>query len=118
MSELTTAQKLRSVDDATPWNVAHSVLRLQAANELEALQQRYDDAQKQLFRLSSELQTINKFILPEELTNLRTQNQELREALIRAIHDIDNPGDVLPRSRSTLSMATQQMIREALALKP
>ena len=53
-----------------------------------------------------------------ELRSLRKQVSvipELVAAITQALRDIDNPRDVLPRSRHTLSMATQQMMREVIA---
>lgn len=40
---------------------------------------------------------------------------ELLAACERAIHDIDHPEAIHPRSKHTLSMATQQLIREAIS---
>lgn len=96
VNELTTAQKLReSVSKTGPWNYAWSELRLQAANELEALHNILAGIHKAVNREVSGTCTddiLDDFTVwiehhakvEQERNFLRTQNQELISQLKEA----------------------------------
>lgn len=46
---------------------------------------------------------------------LNDSHAKLLAACTKAVHDLDHPEEIHPRSRHTLSLATQQKIREAIA---
>lgn len=63
---------------------------------------------------SPEAQRANAKLIVQAVNEHSALNA-VAEAAERAMHDINNPGDVLPRNQSTLSLATQQMLKEALS---
>lgn len=50
----------------------------------------------------------------QENARLIAAAPDLLEACQQALHGIDHPQPIHPRSRHTLSLATQQMLREAI----
>lgn len=121
-TELTTAQKLRAVDFTSPWKIAHEALRAKAAAELEALQRSLTTEQMSGQEVHDYLCSINPdnqhlsvleaVIQQRGIENsLRTQNQELREALshIAKCH---------PASSALKLEDAPELAQKALALKP